>query len=323
MRYIVPITKTTLVLSNNIRLGVDMKRSIYFLIIVMLTLFLNPRWIASQILQTEVTGKAKLSLSGIQKSYYQGEMIYAEVTLTNLTNSPLVILYEPLMYAKPFWLHLTNESGKNVRYRGPIIDSFIKYDTLSVLPNGETVTQIEVTGNWGNDTSTLTQEFLPGTYKIFASFGRGTLNTPAQEFVVQDNPPEEKAVRYSVYHELFGSGSKKSVQIAERLIRDHPHSIYLPLIYQDYLVCLDFQHMTNKLKEKSLEFIERFPQSPAVQTGVHYYSRALLEEKGSLKKANLSKDDSDDFKNQMEAIKTRFPGNARISRYVDEEINGN
>ena len=260
-----------------------------------------------------VDKKIEIKITLVKQSFFKGEYVECEIELKNLSNSLIAIPF----HGDVFNFIFKNKRGEILPYIGPMW--YAELETLILEPNPEFTTDIILNEIFGNDTTTYSvREFMPDEYILSAVCG--SLKSKDVNFIVKQNPVIENEIRAKIYGELLKSTSQQGVIIATQLIKEYRNSMYLPVVYTQLLICLDFQNMHKELKERSLEFIKKYSNSLSVKTGIHYYKKSLLNEKGVIKKSSLNNIDHANFIKEINKLKLFLPSNKRYLRIIDEVL---
>jgi len=259
-------------------------------------------------------GKIALELSADKGVYVWGENIWLDVTRVNLLDQEVVVSGE-----HHIGIRVTDDSGGRV-LPGWIVDYYaIRY---SVSPRSSLTESFRV--DHRNDTTEESPgtRLLPGAYTVWAVLGDVTSNT----LQVRVIPPsaEERVVAQQVVEKLHKwSSMTEAIQDAKNMIRQYPHTVYLPNVYLELIGKLAAADKgtarAEELVKYSLELIEKFPSHGDVQVALGYYVTGFLRKLGVGNRQTPSPQQWRTVETELQEILSRHP-NERMKRYVDQIV---
>jgi hypothetical protein len=140
---------------------------------------------------------------------------------------------------------------------------------------------------------------------------------------MKEIPVSEREVTNKMYGSLLSSDAREVVESGEKLLKEYPHSIYLPVIYHWLTYGLsrskNLTERSDSLIRSALELISKCRTSRWSRTGIFDYINGYNNEIGLARNAKYSREQAERLKIRLLDIKARHQSEL-LSRYVDEAI---
>ncbi len=264
-------------------------------------------------------GEISLQIASAKQTYVEGELIWFDVTLTNLTSSDLTI-GEPRL-SEALRVAVIDQHGKYVN-RGISVFRF-RLDSLR-LNAGDTIVYAENLAGYQNDFRGLHQgtgeRMLVGVYKVQA-FLEG-VSSNILDITVNPATREELVVAQEINEKLMNwRDSDQAIQEAKSLIKKYPNSPYLADMYNWLVLFLEMSkredYQSDSLMSTSLEYLEKFHNSGAALHALNYYIEGFKKKLkiGHSKQLSAMEIGMIDF--ELNRVQKLYPG-AAIQNAVEQ-----
>jgi len=276
----------------------------------------------SGVSENSLVGKVQVKLHVNKTQYVSGEAIFIDCSFRNLVNRDLHI---PELDDRKSERFLTIVDSENRRVRSGIIVHTIGGPPLEVLPSkGQLVKTFSLASYGNTDSFTgIVKNLKPGSYRVWIELGDVLSDTLQIQIVEPSAQDRLFAERLNTLVSNY-MAVQAAVQEAEKLIRGNPHSPYLPNVYFDIMIALQYSDDANlnsrKLKQIAEQYIAQFPDFGGIENAVHRYVDAIMNGMGARHKRTLTSAEMSMIERELQGLKTRHPS-ARLARYIDQKIN--
>jgi hypothetical protein len=260
-----------------------------------------------------MTPGISLTLFSDKQTFVNGEMIYLEATVENLTSSPVEI---PKFAGRSYRiLQIVDMQGNPVPYHDFRFD-----ETSARVPGkGRVIRDVSLieSGN-GNNATGIARDFIPGRYRVWIEIGK--IKSNILEITIAPRSSEEELVHRRLNEDVvLFQDMKKAIAECFRLLNEYPNSVFLPNIYWELITLLSFDRDAGGLSRVSLEFIRKFPNFGGLQVPVSYYRSGLERELGITRNGHPTSEQAMLISRKLNELKAAFI-DSKVARYVDSEL---
>ncbi len=267
-------------------------------------------------------GRVSLTLTINKHRFIEGENISLDALMENQT-SETIVLNNPIIWLHGLHVEVWNALGQQIPSNFPIVDTFGP-DTFHVRPYERIFNMIDM-GGYNNDTlhkyEALHGRLLAGDYKILARIG-DDLSDSVAIHVDLPSPEESEVARLIGTNLADPTDFARARGVGQELLRNYPHSVYLPDIYS--LVLMDFNTLKTESEKQATrdeylkiarEFLDKYSNSNFALNAIGYYLKGLKSKLGVRDEKSITSLQKQTIEEEMSTIRQRY-SDSHVSRSI-------